>query len=195
MKGYPTTNEMPEENGYLVFEFPNSPEVAQLILGALTPLTFSYNYYQWGDLTPEETSELMRLIVQEAPYNLLERSVPAPYWEDGAETDDVAPVDDQHWYGYVSEGNFIEDAGVWLVSNFLAASIHPTAAILYATQQRKIRLAVLQGGLPKVVTVYANDAIALVKNILAGDEVVDIDVITGYVDDAVEILTVIEEMP
>lgn len=121
--------------------------------------------------------------------------VPAPYWEDAISADDQMPEDTQIWYGYVSEGNFIEDAGVFLISNFLAATVSEKAAVLYATHQRKIRLAFLDGGEGNVVRVYANDILAAVVEMFGTGEVREIDVITGYVDDAVEILQVLDTVP
>lgn len=123
------------------------------------------------------------------------REIPAPYWEDASEADDQMPEDTQIWYGYVSEGNFIEDAGVFLISNFLAATVSEKAAVLYATHQRKIRLAFLDGGEGNVVRVYANDILAAVVEMLGTGEVREVDVITGYVDEAVEILQVLDQVP
>lgn len=123
--------------------------------------------------------------------------VPAPYWEDGNEADDTMPAETQIWYGYVSEGNFIEDIGVFLVSNFLAAAISEKAAILYATNERKIRLSFFNGGgVPGVIKVYANEILAQVVNLTGDtDEVIDVDVLTGYTDEAVEILQILDSVP
>lgn len=194
MSGFPTPNEIPADlDGYLVFRFPNNEEIPQLILGALLPLAFSYNYYEWGDVLPDETSLLMEEIIREAPYNLFEEpKVPAPYWEDEADVDDTLPPDEQTWYGYVSDGNFIEDIGVWAVSNFLAATLSEKAAVLYATNQRKIRLAMFDGGLGGVVKVYANEVLVKVIDMLGTGDIREVEVLTGYVDEAVDILTVLD---
>jgi len=121
--------------------------------------------------------------------------VPAPYWEEGIETDDELPADEQPWYGYISEGNFIEDAGVFIISNFLATTLTPQAAVLYATHQRKVRLSFLKGGLGGVVKVYADDVLAAVVDLFGTDgEVLEVDVLTGYVDEAVEILQVLDSV-
>lgn len=46
------------------------------MLGAARALGDPYNWYQAGDLTPEEASESFRVIVQDAPYN--QRTCPNP---------------------------------------------------------------------------------------------------------------------
>jgi len=61
--------------GYLLFLF-DDKEWAQYILGALEVLQYGYNWYQSGDLSPDEAAEAFRLIVQDAPYNL--RTCPNP---------------------------------------------------------------------------------------------------------------------
>jgi len=194
MSGFPTPNEIPDNtDGYLVFRFPDDEAIPQLILGALEPLAFSYNYYEYGDVTAEDASLVMEEIIREAPYNVIEfPKVPAPYWEDTADVDDELPPDEQIWYGYVSDGNFVEDIGVWLVSNFLAATLSEKAAVLYATNQRKIRLAMFDGGLGNVVKVYADDILAAVVEMQGTGEIREVEVLTGYVDEAVEILTVLD---
>ena len=51
-------------------------EWAQYLLGALEVMQYAQNWYESGDLTPEEAAEAFRLIVQDAPYNL--RTCPNP---------------------------------------------------------------------------------------------------------------------
>jgi len=196
LKGFPTPENTPLDEAYLLFKFPDGEDWAQLILGAVQPLIFAYNWYEWGALTPEEAAEAFKLIVDNAPYNLLDEPVPAPYWEDGNEADDEMPADTQIWYGYVSEGNFIEDIGVWAVSNFLAATLGEKAAVLYATNERKIRLSFFNGGgVPGVIKVYADDILAQTVNLTGdADEIIDVDVITGYIDEPVEILQVLDSV-
>lgn len=122
-------------------------------------------------------------------------SVPAPYWEGSSSADDVEPRNEQTWYGYVSEGNFIEDAGVFLISNFLAATLTEKAAILYATHQRRVRLEFIKSGLPAFVNIFVQDALAVVVDLFGTEgEIVEVDVLTGYVDDAVEILQVLDSV-
>lgn len=171
------------------------------VLGALTQLTL---WSTWAGMDEDAPALAMRrgasLIEQFAlayddaacPVG----DVPAPYWGDGESADDMVPANEQSWYGYVSEGNFIEDVGVFLISNFLAAALSEKAAILYATNERKIRLSFFNGGgFPGVIKVYANEILAQVVNLTGDtDEIIDVDVITGYVDEAVEILQVLDSV-
>jgi len=166
-------------------------------MGALDALRRPYNWYQNGELTQQEAADAFAAIIDQAyEEGCGVGDVPAPYWEDGNEADDILPAEDQIWYGYVSEGNFIEDIGIFLVSNFLASAISEKAAILYATNERKIRLSFFNGGgVPGVVKVYANEILTNVVSLSGdSDEIIDVDVITGYTDEAVEILQILDEV-
>lgn len=169
----------------------------EAVAGALALLGEEQNWEQFGDMTVEETTQLMReMLIRWYEEPCAPAEVPAPYWEDGIEADDELPADEQSWYGYVSEGNFIEDAGVWLISNFLATALTPQAAVLYATNERKVRLSFLKGGPGGVVKVYVEEILAAVVDLAGTDgEVVDVDVITGYIDETVEILQILDSVP
>jgi len=68
-RGFPTPNEMPLDGGYLVFRIPKDNEYVGLLLGAAELLTQPWNYYQWGDLTPQEAASKWDEIVNQAPLN------------------------------------------------------------------------------------------------------------------------------
>lgn len=137
LKGFPTPNETPDDQAYLVFYFPNSPEWPQLLLGAAQELANEWNWYQWGALLPEQASEAFRLIIQQAPYNILPADVPTPFWDEdsGDDSDDTAPRDAQPWYGQIviidDRLTFIENVGVYLIAGFMAYSGVPSAAIAF----------------------------------------------------------------
>jgi len=76
LKGFPTPNTAAGIAGYLLFLFEDK-EWAQWILGALEPLAYAYNFYESGDLSPDDAAEAFRLIVQQAPYNLKTCANPA----------------------------------------------------------------------------------------------------------------------
>lgn len=76
LRGFPTPNDVADDGGYIVFRIPKNNEWAGLILGAAQLLSYTYNYYQWGDMTPDEASEAFRVIVDQAPYNSLVCSMP-----------------------------------------------------------------------------------------------------------------------
>jgi hypothetical protein len=69
LRGFPTPNFVASDGGYIVFKIPSNNEWAGLILGAAQLLAQSYNWYQWGDMTPEEAAEAFRVIVNQAPYD------------------------------------------------------------------------------------------------------------------------------
>lgn len=69
LRGFPTPNDVPDDGGYIVFRIPRSNEYAGLILGAAQLLAYGYNWYQWGDLTPDEAADKFRIIVDQAPFN------------------------------------------------------------------------------------------------------------------------------
>lgn len=76
LRGFPTPNSIPSDGGYIVFRIPADNEYAGLILGAAQALTYAYNWYQWGDLTPDEAADAFRVIVQNAPYELCGGTLP-----------------------------------------------------------------------------------------------------------------------
>jgi len=69
LRGFPTPNDIPaDDGGYVVFRIPRDNEWAGLLLGAASLLAEGYNFYQWGDLTPDEAAERWKVIVNQAPY-------------------------------------------------------------------------------------------------------------------------------
>jgi len=76
LTGFPTPNTAAGIAGYLLLLFEDK-EWAQWILGALEPLAYAYNFYESGDLSPDEAAEAFRQIVQQAPYNLKTCANPA----------------------------------------------------------------------------------------------------------------------
>lgn len=155
LTGFPTPNTADEVNTYLLFLFPDSVW-AQYILGACRALVYDYNWYEAGDLQPEEASEQFRLIVQQAPYNLVPADVPAPYWDEdsGDDTAVEAPVNDQPWYGKLEGEDWVEYIAWWVVGAFLATLVTPTGAIAFITPVRHLRIEFKKqnwGGIVKIL--------------------------------------------
>lgn len=69
LRGFPTPNNVSPDGGYVVFRLPENNEWAGLILGAAQALSYAYNFYEWGDMTPDEAAEAFRQIVDVAPFN------------------------------------------------------------------------------------------------------------------------------
>lgn len=168
--GFPTPDEAVGEDAYLLFLFPD-PTWAQWLLGALAILTYEYNWYEAGDLFPDEAADTFRLIIEQAPYNLIttDETVPAPFWDEdsGDDADDEAPVDDQHWYGQWDGETFLETVSYVFLTAFLSTITSPQGAIKFLTIPRTFRMMVrqnphgaklllfLDGGLYGVINGYA----------------------------------------
>jgi len=76
LRGFPTPNNVAPDGGYVVFRLPENNEWAGLILGAAQALSYAYNFYEWGDMTPDEAAEAFRQIVDVAPFNTCGCSLP-----------------------------------------------------------------------------------------------------------------------
>lgn len=157
MTGFPTPNEIPLDSAYLVFIFPNDEAFPQLILGALKPLSFSYNFYQWGDITPDEASEKFREIIEEAPYNLREEGVPAPYWDNAEDVDDEEPNSIQQWFGEMQGLDFVPQVGIIAITGFLMYSGQIGAAIKFVTFAPSFALAWKKDGVGGAIRVFVDE--------------------------------------
>jgi hypothetical protein len=172
-KGFPTPDDTPAEQGYLLFEFPDSNDWAGLLLGAADALTYAYNFYNWGEMLPEEASEAWRLIVNQAPYNLIERDVPAPYWDNPEDVDDEEPPDEQPWYGKMEGLDFVEEIGIWAITGFIAYSGQIGAAIAFKTFAPKFALAWKRGGVAAAIEVFVDGVSTGELEIGSGEGIVE----------------------
>jgi len=178
LKGFPTPNTAADIASYLLFLFPD-PTWAQYILGACEPLSSDYNWYEAGDLLPEEASEAFRLIVQQAPYNMTDTNVQAPFWdsENGSDADDELPPDDQPWFGFWDGETFIESISYWAVTAFLATGIGEGAAIEFITPLRTFRLQMKRnehGG--KLLILMDSNIFQLIDLFNPTEDVVSVDI-------------------
>lgn len=155
--GFPTPDEATDTPSYLLFLLPDELW-AQYVLGALEPLTYEENWYEAGAMLPEEASEAFRLIVQQAPYNFREPSVPTPYWDEAQDVDDEQSILEQVWYGNWVEGEFVESIGTFAIAGFLALAGTPAAAVAFLTVAPKFRLAWRTGDLGGIVRVVVDSA-------------------------------------
>jgi len=76
LRGFPTPNGVSGDSGYTVFRFPSDPAYGQLLLGAVQALSYAWNWYESGDLSPEEAADIFRQIVEQAPYELCGCTLP-----------------------------------------------------------------------------------------------------------------------
>jgi len=167
LRGFPTPDEAADD-GYLVFRLPRENDWAGLLLGAAEALTSYYNFYESGDLSPEDAADRWRVIVQEAPYNLFDdpTSVPTPYWDEDTDVEDELPVETQTWYGYVNDPSaspealtFVESSAIWAFTGFLAIAtweIGAAPAIAFNTIAPKFVLAVRRGNLGEIIRILVD---------------------------------------
>lgn len=162
LRGFPTPDAAAGGEGYLLFYFPDQLW-AQYLLGACEPLQYGYNWYEAGSLQPDEAAEAFREIVDQAPYNLLDRGVDTPYWDDDADVDDEETPEMQPWYGYVTDPDsptttFVEDVGIWAFTGLLAVAGAPLAAIAFHTFAPRFVVAVRRGNLGEIIRLYVDGA-------------------------------------
>jgi len=196
LRGYPTPDDTPLTEGYLLFKFPDNNDYAGLLLGATSQLTYAYNFYQWGTLTPEEAAEAFKLIVDNAPYNLIEGGTPAPYWDNPEDVDDQEPPDEQPWYGKMEGTTFVEDIGIWAITGFIAYSGAIGAAIAFKTFAPRFVLAWKQDGIAGAIRVFIDgvDNGLLDTNGVA-DAIIEKDYVGDPDLDEHDILMVLESVP
>jgi len=166
LRGFPTPNYVPTNDGYILFYLPADNEWSGLILGAAQQLAYHWNWYQWGDMLPEEAAEAFREIVNQAPYNLIEGTMPTPFWDEDSDVDDELPDDAQPWYGYVTnpeapadELDFVTNAAIWTITGFLAVAtweIGAAPAILFNTVAPKFMLAVRRGDIGEIIRLWVD---------------------------------------
>lgn len=99
----------------------------------------------------------LKILLQE-PIEVGERDYPAPYWDDDEDVDDEAPVEDQDWYGMVTnpdaapgELTFVENAVIWIFTGFIALVLSPAlpagvaAGLAFRTLATRFTLAFRRG--------------------------------------------------
>lgn len=127
------------------FFVPDTPAFRESVSGALLELTYSWNWEQYGTMTPQETADFMLGLYNRYALDTDQCSlVPAPYWDDGdgSDADDEAPEDNQDWYGVlVGETTWQEQIEDWFIAAFVAMAATPAAAIAFLTIAPKFRLA------------------------------------------------------
>jgi len=162
-KGYPTPDGTPEIVACRLFRVPASDEWLGVLMAALSPLASAYNWYRWGELTPDEAADAWNDIIirayEDSFVDACPSPLPTPFWDEAVDVDDEADVETQTWYGYVTDldnptTTFVEDAAVWTFAGFLALAGAPAAAIAFATVAPKFIVAIRRGNLGEIVKLY-----------------------------------------
>ena len=115
--------------------------------------------------------------------------VPAPYWDDDADSDDSLPADAQPWYGTVDdpelppgELTFVENAAIWAFTGFIAVAtieVGSYPAVLFHTIAPKFVLAMRRGAFAEVVRIIIDgqDAATVDTSDMTEDEIVRVPLV------------------
>jgi hypothetical protein len=96
----------------------------------------------------------------------VEQEVGTPYWDDDEDVDSEAPIDEQTWYGTVSnpdappaELDFVENALVWTFTGLIALATPELAfapAILFHTIAPKFLIATKRGDVGELIRILVD---------------------------------------
>lgn len=161
LDGYLTPDEPSDDLLCRSFSIPNDTRWLGNFMGALLPLTDPNAWRQFGTLTPEEAAAAYAEIIEAGlPGQLNEcpsSDVPAPYWDDAEDSDDVLPADEQEWYG-VYDGDFLAQLADWTLAGFIAYSGNLGAAVAFLTIAPQFRLAWKTGDIGGIVRIFVDAA-------------------------------------
>jgi hypothetical protein len=160
--GFPTPNDPPDSTACRTFQVPADEEYYALLMGALDALRQPYNWYINGSLSQQEAADIFAGILDAAYEQALsgqcDPDVPTPWWDTATDSDDMAAVADQPWYGlavvtYASppEVTFVEQVAIWLFAGFIVYSGQPGAALAFLTIAPKFVIALKTGDVGAVV--------------------------------------------
>jgi len=183
--GYPTPDEIPEEIATRSLCVPASAAWLGVVMGCLMQLADEANWQQFdGGISAEDAAAAAQDIIDNAydeTCNVGSGDIPTPFWDDATDVDDEAPPETQIWYGEVDdpelppdELTFIENAGIWAFTGFLALSGTPAAAILFHTIAPDF-----------VLAMRGDDFAAVIDIIVDGELQAQIDT-TGQAGDLIE---------
>lgn len=114
--------------------------------------------------------------------------VPTPFWDEGQDVDDQESEAEQSWYGEVDdpeadadEISFVENAGIWLITGFIAYSGQIGAAIFFHSIAPSFVLAWHRGDVGEIWRVIVDSAEfgTVDTNSAAENDVVQLPVIAG----------------
>ena len=141
---------------------PDSPAFRESVNGALLELTYSWNWEQYGTMTPEEAASAMLEIYNDYMLNgeCTSSEIPTPFWDSGDDLDDEAPPATESWYGYVDDVDaspetigFFESVSIWAITGLLAISGNVGAAILFNTTAPRFHLAMRAGDVGEIIRI------------------------------------------
>lgn len=130
-------------------------------------------------------------ILLQTPVYVGEREIPAPYWDSEADVDDEMPIEDQEWYGMVTnpsapadELTFVENAVIWIFTGFIALVLAPAlpagvaAGLAFRTLATRFTLAFRRGDIIEQIRIVidAEDYGTVNTGDVAEGEIIEIDV-------------------
>jgi len=186
--GFPTPDSIPETSGCRSFLLPDNADWYGLLMGALQPLMDDERYYEWGSVTPAETAALFAECIESSYDSPCGTGglIPTPFWDEASDVDDESEPATQLWYGYVDDPDlppdeltFIESAGIWAFTGFLALSGTPAAAILFVTVAEDFVLAMRGNDVGEVIRVIVDSKQhALIDTTGHAGEVLEVPIFT-----------------
>jgi hypothetical protein len=165
--GYPTPISIPEDTSCLILQIPADDAWWGVVIGLLYSLILEWNWQQFeGGLDRDVVAARWQQMLEDAldtaaSSNSCITSVPTPYWDEDTDVDDEAVLDDQIWYGYVSDldnptTTFVEDVAIWGFAGFLALAGAPAAAVAFTTVAPRFVVAIRRGNLAEIVRLYVD---------------------------------------
>ncbi len=177
-KGFPTPSDVPSDTACRSFLLPDNDEWLGLLMGAVELLLNPHNYFNYGDLSIDDTVDHWQTIVQDAyDRSLLGTCAPmvdAPYWDTYGDSDDESSVEDQPWYGELvpvasigsrrvellddDELTWRENLGIWAIAGFIAYSGQIGGAIAFIPFARRFVLKFRGNPLGAIAQIFIDGA-------------------------------------
>lgn len=167
VRGYLTPDNVPLESHCRTFAIPNDVQWLAVFMGALLPLIYPENWQMYGELTPEESAEIMLNVIWDAYANDagICPSVPTPFWDSETDVEDQSAVADQVWYGSVpdaeappAELDFGENVAIWILTGFVAYAGDIGAAIFFHTIAKEFVLSWKRGDVGEIFRIIVDSA-------------------------------------
>jgi len=176
-RGFPTPNAAPDESGCRVFSIPSDEEYFALFMAACLQLTHPYNWYKNGTLTQDEAAAFFANIIDQAYAVSLTgqcgETIPAPYWDTYADSDDQDDVLSQPWYGELvptmallpsDELTWRENVSIWLVAGFIAYAGQIGAAIAFVPFARQFVLKFRANPIGAVASIFLDGEVIALRD-------------------------------
>jgi len=143
------------------------------------------------------------------PVNVPETDYPTPYWDDETDVDDEAPIEEQEWYGEVTnptappaELTFQQNAIIWLFTGFVLIAAAPSgpgapaAALFFRTIAKRFVLAVNRGDVREIfrIVIDLDDYLTVDTGDMAVGDIMEIPV-NGLEDAAYHDIKIIRTLP